>query len=191
MTQAELAESVGLSCSYISQLESPKLPCCPSVKALFTIAKVLGVKASKLIDMSESTGKKQTAINAFYKKCNNAQTFTDGEVQRLTEEFIVEYTYNSNAIEGNTLMLRETDMVLKGLTIDQKPLKYHLEAVGHKEAFELVSEFVKENKEITDSLIKQIHYLVLADNKDDRRCLQVCSGQNYGCKARTRPALYD
>ena len=44
---------------------------------------------------------------------------TEGEVARLTEEFIVEYTYNSNAIEGNTLTLRETDLVLRGLTIDQ------------------------------------------------------------------------
>lgn len=58
---------------------------------------------------------------------------TKGEVARLTEEFIVEYTYNSNAIEGNTLTLRETDLVLRGLTIDQKPLKDHMEAVGHKE----------------------------------------------------------
>ena len=57
---------------------------------------------------------------------------TAGEVARLNEEFIVEYTYNSNAIEGNTLTLRETDLVLRGLTIDQKPLKDHMEAVGHK-----------------------------------------------------------
>ena len=49
----------------------------------------------------------------------------------MTEEFTVEYTYNSNAIEGNTLTLRETDMVLRGLTIGQKPLKDHIEAVGH------------------------------------------------------------
>lgn len=53
MTQAELAEYCNMSDSYISQLESPKLPYCPSVKALFTIAKVLGVKASKLIDIED------------------------------------------------------------------------------------------------------------------------------------------
>lgn len=58
---------------------------------------------------------------------------TAGEVARLTEEFTVEYPYNSNAIEGNTLTLLETDMVLRGLTIDCKPLKVHMEAVGHKE----------------------------------------------------------
>ena len=48
--------------------------------------------------------------------------FTQGELERLNEEFVTEYTYNSNAIEGNTLTLRETDMVLRGLTIDKKPL---------------------------------------------------------------------
>ena len=73
-----------------------------------------------------------------------------------------------NVIEGNTLTLRETDLVLKGLTIDQKPLKDHMEAVGHKEAFEFVRELVKDNVPISEIIIKQIHYLVLADKKEDR-----------------------
>ena len=93
---------------------------------------------------------------------------TEGEIERLTEEFVVEYTYNSNAIEGNTLTLRETDMVLRGLTIDQKPLKDHMEAVGHKDAFYFVRDLVKEQTPLSESVIKQIHYLVLADKKDDR-----------------------
>ena len=93
---------------------------------------------------------------------------TEGELERLNEEFTVEFTYNSNAIEGNTLTLRETDLVLRGLTIDQKPLKDHIEAVGHKEAFDYVRELVKENAPLTESVIKQIHYLVLAGKKDDR-----------------------
>lgn len=93
---------------------------------------------------------------------------TEGELERLNEEFTVEYTYNSNAIEGNTLTLRETDLVLKGLTIDRKPLKDHMEAVGHKEAFDYVRELVKENAPLTESVIKHIHFLVLADKKDDR-----------------------
>ena len=93
---------------------------------------------------------------------------TEGEVARLTEEFTVEYTYNSNAIEGNTLTLRETDMVLRGLTIDQKPLKDHMEAVGHKEAFDYVCELVQEKAPLSERIIQQIHFLVLADKKDDR-----------------------
>ncbi|MCC2865550.1 Fic family protein [Anaerovorax odorimutans] len=93
---------------------------------------------------------------------------TAGEAARLNEEFVVEYTYNSNAIEGNTLTLRETDMVLRGLTIGQKPLKDHMEAVGHKEAFEFVSELVRKNTPLTEDIIKQIHYFVLADKREDR-----------------------
>lgn len=93
---------------------------------------------------------------------------TEGELERLNEEFLVEYTYNSNAIEGNTLTMRETDMVLRGLTIDQKSLKEHLEVIGHKEAFDYVRQLVSENIEISESVIKDIHYLVLSDKKDDR-----------------------
>ncbi len=93
---------------------------------------------------------------------------TEGEVARLNEEFTVEYTYNSNAIEGNTLTLRETDLVLRGLTIDRKPLKDHMEAVGHKEAFDFVRELVQDNVPLSERVIQQIHYLVLADKKDDR-----------------------
>lgn len=93
---------------------------------------------------------------------------TEGELERLNEEFLTEYTYNSNAIEGNTLTLRETDMVLRGLTIDKKSLKEHLEVIGHKEAFDYVKQLVSENVEISEKHIKDIHYLVLADKKDDR-----------------------
>ena len=99
---------------------------------------------------------------------DKCRPLTAGEVERLNEEFIVEYTYNSNAIEGNTLTLRETDMVLRGLTIAQKPLKDHMEAVGHKEAFDYISQLVKEKAPISESIIKQIHFLVLADKRDDR-----------------------
>ena len=102
------------------------------------------------------------------KELDGKRPLTEGEVERLNEGFTVEYTYNSNAIEGNTLTLRETDLVLRGLTIDKKPLKDHMEAVGHKEAFDFVTEIVKEKCEINERVIKQIHYLVLADKKDDR-----------------------
>lgn len=105
--------------------------------------------------------KKKTELDA-------KRPLTEGEAQRLYDDFMVEYTYNSNAIEGNTLTLRETEMVLRGLTVDQKPLKDHLEAVGHKDAFYYVVGLVKEKAEITESVIKQIHSLVLADKPMDK-----------------------
>lgn len=109
-----------------------------------------------------------TQLDRKKQELDTRRPLTEGEVARLNEEFVIEYTYNSNAIEGNTLTLRETDLVLRGLTIDKKPLKDHMEAVGHKEAFEFVTELVKDNTPISEYIIKQIHYLVLADKKDDR-----------------------
>lgn len=102
------------------------------------------------------------------KELDCKRPLTDGEAERLMEDFSIEYAYNSNAIEGNTLTLRETDMVLRGLTIGQKPLKDHLEAIGHKEAFDYVCDLVKKQAPLSEISIKQIHYLVLADKREDR-----------------------
>lgn len=75
----------------------------------------------------KSTENLLVSIDRKKTELDSRRPLTEGEVERLTEEFVVEYTYNSNAIEGNTLTLRETDMVLRGLTINQKPLKDHME----------------------------------------------------------------
>lgn len=116
------------------------------------------------------------------KELDSCRPLTAGEAARLNEEFAVEYTYNSNAIEGNTLTLRETDLVLRGLTVDRKPLKDHMEAVGHKEAFDFVSELVKDKVPVSESIIRQIHYLVLADKKDDRGVYQRVPVQIMGAQ---------
>ena len=69
-------------------------------------------------------------------KLNEYRPLTGEEVRRLRDEFLIDFTYNSNAIEGSTLTLQETALILKeGITINEKPLKEHLEAVGHKDAF--------------------------------------------------------
>lgn len=93
---------------------------------------------------------------------------TQGELERLNEEFMIEFTYNSNAIEGNTLTLQETAMVLEGITIDQKPLKDHLEAVGHKDAFLYVQDIVSNKMPLTEFVIKNIHSLVLMNKLEDK-----------------------
>lgn len=93
---------------------------------------------------------------------------TQGELERLNEEFMIEFTYNSNAIEGNTLTLQETAMVLEGITIDKKPLKDHLEAVGHKDAFLYVQDIVSNKMPLTEFVIKNIHSLVLINKPEDK-----------------------
>jgi Fic family protein len=93
---------------------------------------------------------------------------TRGELERLRNEFLVEFTYNSNAIEGNTLTLKETAIVLEGVTIDKKPLKDHLEAVGHRDAFLYVMELISEKIPVSERIIKEIHALLLMNRPEDK-----------------------
>src|SRR3989338_1347292 len=98
------------------------------------------------------------------KKLDTLRPLPETAVQKLKEHFEVEMTYNSNAIEGNSLTLRETFLVLhEGITIKGKPLKDHLEATNHKEALEFLYDLVNHEKQITLSeyLIKSLHHLVV------------------------------
>lgn len=105
-----------------------------------------------------------------YKKerLNAMRPLTRGELNRLRQEFMIEFTYNSNAIEGNTLTLKETAMVLEGMTVDQKPLKDHLEAVGHRDAFLYVRDIATKDVPLNESAIKAIHSLVLMNQPEDK-----------------------
>lgn len=107
-------------------------------------------------------------IEQLKSRLDSCRPLTQGELERLNKEFTVEFTYNSNAIEGNTLTLQETAMVLEGITIDQKPLKDHLEAVGHKDAFLYVQSIVGSKEPITEFVIKNIHSLVLMNRPEDK-----------------------
>ena len=101
-------------------------------------------------------------------KLEAQRPLTAGEVERLREEFMIEFTYNSNAIEGNTLTLKETALALEGMTIDQKPLKDHLEAVGHRDAFLYVQDVAQNDTPLSEMVIKNIHSLVLMNRPDDK-----------------------
>lgn len=82
-------------------------------------------------------------------------------LESLHEEFKVDYTYNSNAIEGNTLSLEETRVVLDGITIGGKSVKEHLEAINHKEAIEHMEELVKRNTPLSERCICELHAIIL------------------------------
>jgi Fic family protein len=107
-------------------------------------------------------------VDSLKAELGKRRPLTQGELRRLQEEFLVEFTYNSNAIEGNTLTLRETALVLEGFTIDKKPLKDHLEAVGHRDAFLYVQHLVTDKAAMSERVIKDIHSLVLMDRPDDK-----------------------
>lgn len=108
------------------------------------------------------------SIDGMKAELDRRRPLTAGELQRLQDEFLVEFTYNSNAIEGNTLTLQETALVLEGVTIDKKPLKDHLEAVGHRDAFLYAVSLVSNKVPISERIIREIHSLVLMDRPEDK-----------------------
>ena len=91
------------------------------------------------------------------------------ELKKIHENFVIENTYHSNAIEGNTLTLRETAMILQdGITIAEKPIKDHLDLIGYKDAFEYIMELADRNNPLTEKNIKDIHSLVLMNDAQNR-----------------------
>ena len=89
-----------------------------------------------------------------------------GIVRRLHEDFRVEATYHSNAIEGNTLTLAETEMVLEyGLTIGGHPLREHLEVTNHARAYDTLERLAKASIDLETVLF--LHRLVKAQIDED------------------------
>lgn len=98
-------------------------------------------------------------IDKLKKEINQYCPLDKIELNKLKEYFRIGLTYTSNALEGNSLTEVETKIVLEeGLTIGGKPMKDHLEAIGHSEAYELIYKLSKK-KEIRESDILKIHKL--------------------------------
>lgn len=108
-------------------------------------------------------------INKLKNELSSLRPLNQGELKRLRADFAIENTYDSNAIEGNTLTLRETALILQeGVTIDQKPLKDHLEVKGYKDAFDYMVQLVSDQEPLTERIIREIHSLVLVNDKDNK-----------------------
>lgn len=99
-------------------------------------------------------------------KLNKLRPLPKSAVQKLREKFQIEMTYNSNAIEGNSLTLRETFLVInEGITIKGKPLKDHLEAKDHHAALEYLYDLIDKDKKhtVSEMLIKNLHQIILQE----------------------------
>ena len=125
-------------------------------------------------------------IDKLYNKLQNIRPISSESIRRLSEDFMIDYTYNSNAIEGSTLTLEETAFVLKeGVTVGEKPLQHHLEAIGHRDAYYYVEDLVQQRIPISERMIKEIHSLVLMDRQSDKgvyRSVPVRVGSFYPCE---------
>ena len=104
------------------------------------------------------------------KELDNLRPFSKASLKRLKENFYIESTYNSNAIEGNTLTKSETRLVIEeGVTIGGKSMREHFEAINHKKAIDFVELIVKEKKTITKEIICKINSLVLNNIEEEEK----------------------
>lgn len=102
------------------------------------------------------------------KKLDASRPLPSSLVARLKKQMMIEYTYNSNAIEGNTLTLRETQLVIEeGITVGRKSITETLEAKNHPEAIEFIEKLVEAKNELTEYAILQIHKLIMSNITED------------------------
>lgn len=102
-------------------------------------------------------------VDQLKRELDNKRPIPKETLRSLEDSINLEWTYNSNGIEGNTLTLRETQVVLEGITVGGKSIKEHLEAINHEKAILYLNDLVKEDNPITEWNIKGIHQLVLKD----------------------------
>jgi len=108
----------------------------------------------------------KTRLEEKLAKLNKLRPLPKSAVQKLREKFQIEMTYNSNAIEGNSLTLKETFLVInEGITVKGKPLKDHLEAKDHHAALEYLYDLIDKNKKhtVSETLIKNLHQIILQE----------------------------
>ena len=113
----------------------------------------------------------QPTFNRLFEKKEVLQKnrpLSGGALQKIKETIAIEWTYNSNSIEGNTLSLRETQMVLQeGVTISGKSLREHFEAVNHETALKYLYGLLDKNSVISSKDILSLHSLIVRNIEDD------------------------
>ena len=117
----------------------------------------------KLSEFTINVPSNLTSIDEKLALLNSKRPFPTATINSIKSNELIEWTYNSNGIEGNTLTLKETKVVLEGITIGGKSVKEHLEAINHKEAILYLEELVGKDSVLTERDIKNIHQLVLKE----------------------------
>ena len=101
-------------------------------------------------------------LDAMKSRLGSLRPLPKEALDKIREALDIEYTYESNRIEGNTLTLQETALVVEeGLTISGKSMREHLEAINHQEAIAFIKELAQSEEPLTERVILQIHALIL------------------------------
>lgn len=85
-------------------------------------------------------------------------------VDELEDAFVVTFTYETDAIEGNRLTHEETSQILSGKVVAERSLKEHLQCVGHRDAFEYVKQLARDLVPMSEDVIKDIHSFIALDS---------------------------
>lgn len=124
----------------------------------------------KPIDAREVINKKYTGlehdftvIDNLKEKIDEHRPFSKELANSLHEKLLVEWTYNSNAIEGNTLTMSETKVVLEGITVGGKTMIEHLETINHRDAILFIEDLVADKALLSEWNIRNIHALILKE----------------------------
>ncbi|MEY4572634.1 MAG: hypothetical protein RLZ10_1877 [Bacteroidota bacterium] len=116
----------------------------------------------RVIKLSKSIERELKTIDTLKQKWVGSKPLDQIQLKKMEEYFHTSYTYESNRIEGNTLTLQETHLVINdGITIGGRSMNEHLEAINHKEAIELIYDLVQNMTPFNAFRIKQLHQLIL------------------------------
>jgi Fic family protein/DNA-binding XRE family transcriptional regulator len=108
------------------------------------------------------SGDLQKLINEIDLLKTKLDSFRQFDSYRIAQALELEYTFESNRIEGNTMTLRETDLVInEGLTISGKSMREHLEVINHQEAIAYIKDLMQKNTPINEREVLSIHNLIL------------------------------
>ena len=111
-----------------------------------------------------------------------------GILTKLESNLKTNFIYNSNAIEGSTLTLKETDIILQyGVTVKGKSLKEHEEVKGQEYALNFLKEVIKTNESLSLRLIREFHALVLNDDIENRGKFKKSNNEILGAGFETTP----
>lgn len=112
--------------------------------------------------MNENIKKLLIEVDVLKEQLSTLRPLPGEALRKIQDALDIEYTYESNRIEGNTLTLQETALVVnEGVTISGKSMREHLEAINHTEAINYIKDIAKRDIEISERTIKEIHSLIL------------------------------
>lgn len=107
---------------------------------------------------------REYSIDELKEFLNKKRPLPSTVLKKIYENIKTEFVYNSNAIEGNTLTLSETQVVIEyGLTVKGKSLNEHIEAKNQAYALDFLVEEVREKREIDKRVVKEFHQIIIGD----------------------------